>query len=84
MVSEKEFQEAVLQSKTLKNKPSDSDQLALYSYYKQATKGDNDTESPGGFDFVAKAKYDAWKNLNGMTREVAMTKYVEKVNDLNS
>jgi hypothetical protein len=31
----------------------------------------------GTFDFKGKYKYDAWKKLEGMTKEDAMAKYVE-------
>lgn len=31
----------------------------------------------GAFDFKGKYKYDAWKKLEGMSKEDAMVKYVE-------
>lgn len=31
----------------------------------------------GAFNFAAKYKYDAWKKLEGMSKEDAMAKYVE-------
>jgi acyl-CoA-binding protein len=34
------------------------------------------------FDFVAQAKYNAWKAKAGLVKEDAMKKYIEKVNSL--
>jgi acyl-CoA-binding protein len=34
------------------------------------------------FDFVGKAKFDAWTNLKGKTREEAMQEYINLVNKL--
>nr|ADE10056.1 ACBP superfamily protein [Tremella fuciformis] len=57
--------------------PTSDDRLAFYSYYKQAKEGDCNAPAPGMFDFVAKAKYKAWKALEGLSKEDAMKKYVE-------
>ena len=54
------FEKSVEESKSLPDKPSNETLLLLYSLYKQATKGDNTAEEPAPFDFVARAKYDAW------------------------
>ena len=37
------------------------------------------TPAPGIFDFVNKAKYDAWKKLEGTTSETAMEAYIKTV-----
>jgi acyl-CoA-binding protein len=34
------------------------------------------------FDFVNKAKYDAWKNLTGTTSEAAMEDYIKTIEQL--
>lgn len=60
-------------------KPSQDDQLFFYSHYKQATIGDVNTARPGMLDFVGKAKWDAWKKLEGTSKEQAMKAYVEKL-----
>ncbi|TMG84820.1 MAG: acyl-CoA-binding protein [Betaproteobacteria bacterium] len=39
--------------------------------------------SPGGFDFVGGAKYDAWAKLKGMSRDEAMQNYIKQVEKLN-
>ncbi|KAK7690483.1 hypothetical protein QCA50_005581 [Cerrena zonata] len=60
-------------------KPTQDDQLYFYKYYKQATIGDVNTPRPGMLDFTGKAKWDAWKSVEGVSKEEAYTKYVEKL-----
>ncbi|KIP10522.1 hypothetical protein PHLGIDRAFT_18308 [Phlebiopsis gigantea 11061_1 CR5-6] len=60
-------------------KPSQDDQLFFYAHYKQATIGDVNTTRPGMLDFVGKAKWDAWKKVEGLSKEEAQKKYVEKL-----
>ncbi len=80
---QKQFEEAVANSKTLGEKPSNDILLQLYSLYKQSTTGDVNIEPPSNpFDFVNKAKYDAWVSLKGKSRETAMQEYVNLVNSL--
>lgn len=77
------FQQAAADSKNLPTKPSNEVLLQLYSLYKQSTEGDNTAEAPTNmFDFVGKAKYDAWASLKGKSKEAAMTEYVALVNKL--
>jgi len=78
------FEKAVADSKTLPAKPDNETLLRLYSLYKQATEGDINTDNPPGmFDFVAKAKYDAWLNLKGVTADVARQQYIDLVKELS-
>ena len=58
--------------------------LQLYSFYKQATQGDAGGEAPNMFDFVAKAKYEAWSSLKGKTKDVAMQDYINLVGKLKN
>ncbi|MRG44456.1 acyl-CoA-binding protein [Chitinophaga sp. SYP-B3965] len=77
------FEEAVTTSKTLDTKPDNDILLQLYSLYKQSTEGDINIEPPANmFDFVGKAKFDAWTNLKGKTKEEAMQLYIDLVNKL--
>lgn len=79
----KAFEQAVADSKTLSEKPSNDVLLQLYSLYKQGTTGDVDTDPPANpFDFVAKAKYEAWAGLKGKSKEAAMQEYVDLVKSL--
>ncbi|MBV4355566.1 acyl-CoA-binding protein [Pinibacter aurantiacus] len=77
------FEKAVADSKTLSEKPDNETLLQLYSLYKQGTEGDVNTEPPSNpFDFVNKAKHEAWSNLKGKSREAAMQEYVDLVTKL--
>lgn len=77
------FEKAVADSKTLSEKPSNEILLQLYSLYKQSTEGDVNTEPPSNpFDFVNKAKYEAWSGLKGKAKDAAMKEYVDLVTKL--
>jgi diazepam-binding inhibitor (GABA receptor modulator, acyl-CoA-binding protein) len=64
--------------------PGDNDMLTLYALYKQATEGDVTGDKPGFFDFVARAKYEAWERLQGTAAEEAMQRYIDKVRALGA
>lgn len=75
-----QFELAVANSKTLTEKPDNETLLKLYSLYKQATEGDNNNDTPSNpFDFVAKAKHNAWLALKGTTDADAMQQYIDLV-----
>ena len=77
------FEAAAAASKTLPSKPDNETLLKLYSLYKQGTEGDVNGDAPSNpFDFVAKAKYSAWEELKGKTKEAAMEEYIQLVNKL--
>lgn len=79
------FETAVKESKHLSERPSNETLLQLYSLYKQSTEGDNQTDPPANpFDFVAKAKYEAWSELRGRSQEAAMQDYISLVNKLKN
>jgi len=78
-----QFEKAVAESQTLSEKPSNEILLQLYSLYKQASVGDINTDPPSNpFDIVGKAKYNAWSELKGKSREDAMQAYIDLVNKL--
>jgi len=77
-----QFEDAVKRSKQLPERPGDNDLLTIYALYKQAKEGDVTGERPGGFDFVAAAKYNAWEKLKGKTSEEAMQEYIDFINSL--
>ncbi|HTF81338.1 MAG TPA: acyl-CoA-binding protein, partial [Cytophagales bacterium] len=71
----KRFEEATIQVKS-KSSLSNDQLLKLYSLYKQSTIGDNNSEPPSNpFDFVGKAKYEAWEQLRGIAKTEAMQSY---------
>ncbi len=78
-----QFEQAKADSKSLSQKLDNETLLQLYSLYKQSTEGDVNGEAPGNpFDFVNKAKYDAWAALKGKTSEEAMQEYIGLVEKL--
>jgi len=83
MELKEQFEAAVANSKNLAQKPANDVLLKLYSLYKQGTEGDVSAEAPSNpFDFVARAKYAAWEELKGVTREDAMQQYIDLVTSL--
>jgi diazepam-binding inhibitor (GABA receptor modulator, acyl-CoA-binding protein) len=74
-----QFNLAADQSKQLTKRPTNEELLDLYALYKQATDGDVHGERPGGFDFKAIAKFDAWASKKGMAKEKAMQDYIQLV-----
>ncbi len=83
MTSTSPFEQAAIDSKQLAEKPSNEILLQLYSFYKQATEGDASGEAPSNpFDFVSKAKYEAWTLLKGKSTDEAQEAYINLVNSL--
>ena len=78
------FDKAVVESKQISSRPDNETLLQLYSLYKQATEGDINSDPPGMFDFVAKAKYDAWTKLKGTSADDAMHQYIAVVDGLKT
>jgi diazepam-binding inhibitor (GABA receptor modulating acyl-CoA-binding protein) len=74
-----QFDQAVSESKTLSGRPSQGTLLELYSLYKQASVGDVNVDPPAPFDFVAKAKYEAWQALKGKSQDEAMSEYINLI-----
>jgi len=68
----------------LSERPDNDTLLKLYALYKQATQGDAAGERPGGFDFVRRAKFDAWSAIEGTSAQSAKQEYVELVASLRS
>jgi acyl-CoA-binding protein len=79
---QEQFEKAAARSKEFSRRPSNEELLQLYALYKQATEGNVSGERPGGFDFKAIAKYDAWEELKDKSRETAMQEYIALVDDL--
>jgi diazepam-binding inhibitor (GABA receptor modulator, acyl-CoA-binding protein) len=85
MELKEQFLQAAADSKSLSEKPSNDTLLNLYSLYKQASEGDVNTDPPSNpFDFVAKAKYEAWAALKGKTSDQAMADYIALIDKLKS
>ncbi len=83
MELKEQFEQAVAQSKILSQKPDNETLLALYSLYKQSSEGDVSGDAPTNpFDFVAKAKYNAWESQKGKSADTAMQEYIDLVTKL--
>jgi diazepam-binding inhibitor (GABA receptor modulator, acyl-CoA-binding protein) len=76
MELQQQFETAVTRSKELTKRPSNEELLDLYALFKQASEGDVTGDRPGGFDFKAIAKYDAWVDRKGQSKEDAMKEYI--------
>ncbi len=77
-----QFDKAVIDSKSLAEKPDNMTLLKLYALYKQASSGDTDGKRPGFGDMVGRAKWDAWNGLAGKSNDAAKQEYVDLVESL--
>ena len=77
-----QFETAVAESKQLPEKPDNMTLLKIYALYKQATAGDAEGKRPGFADMVGRAKWDAWNELKGQSRDEAMQAYVDLIESL--
>jgi len=82
MELQQQFESAVARSKELTQRPGNTELLNLYALYKQASEGDVTGDRPGGFDFKAIAKFDAWEALKGKSKEQAMQDYISLMDTL--
>ena len=72
------FDKAVADSKAITKRPDNDTLLKLYSLYMQATKGNAPDKGPSNpFDFIEKAKHNAWSSVKDKATEAAMTEYIE-------
>ena len=68
--------------KTLTNAPDQASQLSLYALFKQGEDGDVAGRRPAMTKMVERAKFDARRELKGMSKTEAIEKYVAKVAEL--
>ena len=59
--------------------PSYTEAAKIYSYFKQAKFGACNIPKPGFWDYINRAKWDAWTSLGSLTREEAMKNYVGEI-----
>jgi diazepam-binding inhibitor (GABA receptor modulator, acyl-CoA-binding protein) len=78
------FETAQQNVNQLPERPDNETQLKLYGLYKQATQGDASGERPSSFDFVRRAKFDAWRAVKGTSSHDAMEQYIALVDTLRS
>ncbi|KAG0248842.1 Acyl-CoA-binding domain-containing protein 7 [Mortierella polycephala] len=78
------FTDAASRVKDLATSPDNNNLLELYSLYKQATIGDCTVARPTGLlNAKEKAKWDAWKGKEGLSKEDAEKQYIALVEKLS-
>jgi len=77
-----QFEQARIDSKNLPEKPDNMTLLQLYALYKQGSLGDVDTERPRFTEMVERAKWDAWNNVKGKSKDDAMQGYIDLIESL--
>ena len=78
------FEKAAAEAKSLNQMPSNNKLLKLYALYKQGSSGNVTGEKPSAMDFVNAAKYSAWQDVQGTSREDAMQQYIDLVESLKA
>lgn len=68
----------------LSEAPDSAAQLKLYALFKQSSVGNCDGPRPGMMEFIKRAKYDAWKELSGLSQDEAKEKYIAFVEELKA
>ena len=76
------FEIAQADVKKLQEDPGNAAKLRLYALFKQASAGDVEGKRPGMMDMVARAKWDAWNEVKGLSNEAAMQAYIDLVEEL--
>ncbi|HTN64560.1 MAG TPA: acyl-CoA-binding protein [Burkholderiaceae bacterium] len=82
MTLQAEFDQALADSKNLPERPDNMTLLKIYALFKQATSGDADGKRPGMTDMVGRAKWDAWKMQEGLSKDEAMQQYIDLISEL--
>ncbi|XP_072943748.1 acyl-CoA-binding protein-like [Epargyreus clarus] len=82
MSLDEQFQKVSDSVRNWKTKPADSENLALYSLYKQATIGDVNIAEPSGL--VESAKFKAWTGRKGISKDDAKKQYIDLAEQLQS
>jgi diazepam-binding inhibitor (GABA receptor modulator, acyl-CoA-binding protein) len=76
------FEQALADSKNLTERPDNATLLKLYALYKQGSSGDNTEAKPSFSEMVARAKWDAWSKLKGVSQDDAMQQYIDLIGSL--
>lgn len=82
MTLQTDFDAAMATSKNLPERPDNMTLLKLYALFKQGSNGDADGKRPGMTDMIGRAKWDAWKAQEGVSKDDAMQQYVDLINEL--
>lgn len=84
---EEQFNEVVNKLNELKknknNKIPDNILMQFYALYKQVTIGDVNIEQPAMYEVIARMKYNAWLDKQGLNKTTAMKLYINLAKDNN-
>lgn len=78
------FEAASEDIKNLSERPENEILKELYAYFKQGSFGDVSGRRPGRMSFIKRAKWDAWKAIEGTSQEAAMNHYIALVTRLRA
>lgn len=84
MSLQEQFNQALVDSKNLSERPDNLTLLKIYALFKQGSSGDATGDRPGMTDFVGRAKFDTWATLKGTTQEDAMQQYTDLIAELKA
>tara|TARA_Y100000389_G_scaffold50722_1_gene46411 strand:+ start:1238 stop:1498 length:261 start_codon:yes stop_codon:yes gene_type:complete len=70
------YVEKIRNSTPTNNNVSNDEKLDLYKYYKQAKIGDCNIPKPSFFNITDSARWSAWNDIKGLSKEEAMKKYI--------
>lgn len=77
-----QFKKAVFYIRNGPKKESNNEtKLSYYKYFKQSTGGNVTGKQPWAVQLEARAKWDAWNSVKGMSTEEAMKKYIELISN---
>ncbi|XP_073220490.1 acyl-CoA-binding protein isoform X3 [Cicer arietinum] len=79
---QEDFELYASKAKNLPDTTTNENLLIIYALYKQATVGPVNIARPGMFNMRERAKWDAWKAVEGKSKEEAMSDYITKVKQL--
>ena len=79
-----QFEKAAEEAQTLTKRPDNDSLLKLYSLYKQGSEGEVSGKRPGVLNVLARAKFDAWAQLKGTSKDDAKAQYISFVQSLKS
>ncbi len=76
------FERATRDAQQLPEKPDLRTYLRLYALMRQGADSDNSEKKPGDDNADARAKWQAWEEIRGMSKEDAMAEYADLVESL--
>ena len=86
VLAAKKFDQAVQLVKALPQKgsfqPSYAEAAKIYSFFKQAKFGPCNIPRPGFWDYINRAKWDAWTALGDLSKTQAMLNYVDEIKNI--